>query len=75
MNYYCLKIQKFFLDEYQPTPIVAPWNGGSGFFTGDNKKAIELISNSNSPRFTKYRMVITKVKEVLIKISQTGFQT
>ncbi|OGL44675.1 MAG: type I-U CRISPR-associated protein Csx17, partial [Candidatus Schekmanbacteria bacterium RBG_13_48_7] len=59
------KIQKFFLDEYQPTPIVAPWNGGSGFFTGDNKKAIELISNSNSPRFTKYRMVITKVKEVL----------
>ncbi len=24
----------FFADEYQPTPIVAPWNAGSGFYTG-----------------------------------------
>jgi CRISPR-associated protein Csx17 len=28
---------RFFLDEYQPTPIVAPWNGGSGFFYQEGK--------------------------------------
>ncbi|WP_051040388.1 MULTISPECIES: type I-G CRISPR-associated protein Cas8g1/Csx17 [Methylomicrobium] len=27
----------FFLEEYRPTPIVAPWNGGSGFFYQEGK--------------------------------------
>lgn len=25
------ELQKFFLEEYRPTPVLAPWNGGSGF--------------------------------------------
>ena len=25
----------FFLEQYAPTPLVAPWNKGSGFFAGD----------------------------------------
>jgi CRISPR-associated protein Csx17 len=28
---------RFFLDRYSPTPIVGPWNGGSGFYEGDSK--------------------------------------
>ncbi len=24
---------KFFLEQYSPTPLLAPWNGGSGFYT------------------------------------------
>ena len=28
---------KFFLHSYAPTPIMAPWNGGSGFYPKDNK--------------------------------------
>lgn len=28
---------RFFLEDYQPTPIVAPWNGGSGFFYQEGK--------------------------------------
>ena len=38
-NTFCLEsgldesgLTQFFLDEYRPTPIVAPWNGGSGFW-------------------------------------------
>ena len=27
----------FFLEDYAPSPIIAPWNGGSGFFPSDNK--------------------------------------
>jgi CRISPR-associated protein Csx17 len=28
---------EFFLDRYQPTPLVAPWNGGSGFYYQEGK--------------------------------------
>lgn len=50
---------RFFLDTYQPTPLVAPWNGGSGFYPKDNRKAIETIAQSSAPRFAVYRDAIT----------------
>ena len=28
---------KFFLEDYQPTPIIAPWNGASGFYFREEK--------------------------------------
>lgn len=31
------EMEKFFLENYQPTPIVAPWNGGSGFYYQEEK--------------------------------------
>ena len=27
----------FFLDEYRPSPIISPWNGGSGFYFQEGK--------------------------------------
>lgn len=30
-------MMRFFLEEYQPTPVVAPWNGGSGFYYQEEK--------------------------------------
>lgn len=30
-------LQRFFLEEYVPTPVLAPWNGGSGFFYREEK--------------------------------------
>lgn len=30
-------LKSFFLKKYQPTPIVAPWNGGSGFYFQEEK--------------------------------------
>lgn len=30
-------IEQFFLDTYEPTPIMAPWNGGSGFYYQERK--------------------------------------
>lgn len=30
-------LQRFFLEEYRPTPIIAPWNGGSGFYYQESK--------------------------------------
>ena len=57
---------EYFLHEYRPTPIVSPWNGGSGFYPKDNSKAMEIIREQESPRFRLWQEVIAKGKQVLI---------
>lgn len=56
------EILDFFLDRYCPTPVVAPWNGGSGFGAGDDQGAIGAIERSDVPRFALYRRVIDQVR-------------
>lgn len=53
------ELETFFLERYEPTPLVAPWNGGSGFFPKDNRKAITAIIDSTMPRFQKFREAIS----------------
>jgi len=50
----------FFLWDYRPTPVVAPWNGGSGFNLRDNQNAITAIQESNSSRLESFRLTISK---------------
>ncbi|HON07139.1 MAG TPA: type I-U CRISPR-associated protein Csx17, partial [Verrucomicrobiota bacterium] len=57
----------FFLHDYKPTPIVAPWNGGSGFYPKDNQDGIGPIENSNSSRFSEFKETIKLIKDVLNK--------
>lgn len=59
----------FFLDDYSPTPIVAPWNGGSGFYPKDNQDGICAISESCTARFAEYRQTIDLCRS-LSEISQ-----
>ena len=33
-------LEQFLLYDYCPSPIIAPWNGGSGFYPQDNKSGI-----------------------------------
>lgn len=47
-------LKRFFLEEYQPTPIIAPWNGGSGFYPKDNKAGISVLAQCEQPRFQEY---------------------
>jgi CRISPR-associated protein Csx17 len=56
---------RFCLEDYRPTPIVAPWAGGSGFFKKDNKKAVEVLCGSNGPRCTAYANVIRCVRHII----------
>jgi len=58
-------LMKFFLEEYQPTPIVAPWAGGSGFFPKDNTHAVNALGNSNSQRCEAYAEVIAHVRQII----------
>lgn len=56
---------EFFLEEYKPTPIVAPWGGGSGFFAGDNSGAVSSLCNSDLSRCKSYSDVILHVRRII----------
>lgn len=53
----------FFLHVWQPTPLVSPWNGGSGFYPGDNREGIDAIAQSTDPRLAAYRAVIARIRD------------
>lgn len=58
-------LASFFLEQYRPTPIVAPWAGGSGFFPKDNKKAVTALRDTEAPRLRPYSVVIRSVQSIL----------
>jgi CRISPR-associated protein Csx17 len=51
----------FFLNTYRPTPILAPWNGGSGFYDGGTAP-VEAIAGSTGERLQLYRDTIQRVR-------------
>lgn len=51
----------FFLNDYKPTPIVAPWNGGSGFYDGDDTSGIDAILFTKNDRTKNYRETINQI--------------
>jgi len=59
----------FFLERYKPTPIVAPWNGGSGFYPNDMQSALLAIENGGADRFQSYREVIEICRALLESLS------
>ena len=54
-------IVTFLVHRYQPTPLVAPWAGGSGFSEGEDATAIDMIRESSNPRVARYRSVVEQV--------------
>jgi CRISPR-associated protein Csx17 len=58
---------EFFATRYAPTPMVAPWNGGSGFYDKDNQDGIEAIERSTAERFAAYRQAIATCRELVVR--------
>ncbi len=58
-------LRRFFLEAYRPTPMVSPWNGGSGFYPKDASTAIDAIAASTGPRFAAYRRTIVAARLIL----------
>jgi CRISPR-associated protein Csx17 len=52
------ELVRFFTEKYVPTPIITPWNGGSGFWPTDKPKGIDPIRHSTDPRLEPYRRAI-----------------
>lgn len=59
-------IEQFFLNDYAPTPIMAPWNGGSGFYEKDNKDALLRIVRSEDPRLSDYQISLAIAESALV---------
>lgn len=62
-------LQRFFLEIYEPSPLVAPWNGGSGFFQKDNQSGIGPLAATNCKRFAGYRQAIEACRRTLSMLS------
>jgi len=62
-------LERFFLDSYSPTPFVAPWNKGSGFFNPTDRALVPL-ANSEAPRFALFREGIVASRAQLQDLSK-----
>jgi len=56
------ELENFFLNQYRPTPVIAPWNGGSGFYPNDNKSGIDAIASSRTTRLEIFKDVIELIR-------------
>lgn len=56
---------RYFLDDYAPSPIISPWNGGSGFYPNDNKLGIRPIVEARAERFSAYQEAIEVAQSIL----------
>lgn len=65
-------LAEFFLNHYTPSPVVAPWNGSSGFYEKDSKEALETIANSEADRFSEYRTTILIAKNLVKGSNKTS---
>jgi CRISPR-associated protein Csx17 len=65
----------FFLNRYKPTPIVAPWNGGSGFYFQEEK--LKQKDPVTGKRLKSGRRIqptaATKVVDVILKSTSPRF--
>src|SRR5437773_762118 len=51
----------FFIEQYRPTPILAPWNGGSGFY-GGGAEPLNATAQSTADRLEPYRDTIRRIR-------------
>ena len=56
-------LERFFLEECQPTPLLSPWNKGSGFMSASDP-AVCALEQSTAPRFANYRRGIAEARAV-----------
>jgi len=67
------ELEKFFLEGYRPTPITAPWNGGSGYY-GGGSEPLDAITISTNGRLARYRDAIESIRAFPLKGKPKGEQ-
>lgn len=61
-------LERFFLEEYAPTPFVSPWNKGSGFFS-PRDPGLAPIESSSAVRFSTFREGIKAARAPLAELA------
>ena len=64
-------------EQYVPTPVLSPWNSGSGFGLKDKEplRALEAVLAHPSPRLAPLREAIPVAREVVSKARARGWIT
>ncbi|MEJ7894594.1 MAG: type I-U CRISPR-associated protein Csx17, partial [Solirubrobacteraceae bacterium] len=64
----------FFVERWVPTPVVSPWNGGSGFHPKDkeSRDALLAIEASDDPRLEGVRAVIAAARAAVHRFALDG---
>ena len=64
------ELDAFFLNDYRPTPLVSPWNKGSGFFF-EKDPAVFPLERSKSRRFSHFRAGIKASRQQIEELERT----
>lgn len=59
------ELSRFLLERYVPTPVISPWNGGSGFFPKDNAQAFDALDASDDVRLEPFRAAMAVARRAL----------
>lgn len=64
-------------DEYVPTPVLSPWNGGSGFGPKDiePRKRLSRLTENPSPRLALFKDAIKVAQDVIRHARSAGWIT
>ena len=66
-------LMRFLLEDYAPSPIIAPWNGSSGFYPKDNKDGIvPLMAAEVAKRFRRMASTIQMASDEIKNRSLTS---
>src|SRR3989442_749358 len=64
------ELEAFFLERYEPTPLLSPWNKGCGFFKA-NDPGLGPLEKSQAPRFKRFRCGVMEARHLLDAVTQT----
>ena len=64
------ELERFFLHQYQPTPMISPWNKGAGFVFAANNPALDRLRQSESPRMAPFQAAILQADEAITNLSE-----
>jgi CRISPR-associated protein Csx17 len=70
-------IPRWLAEEYQPTPVLSPWNGGSGFGSKDvmPRERLARLLASDSPRLAGFRAAAAAAEAALRRGRAAGWIT
>ena len=62
-------LEIFFLEKYEPTPLLSPWNKGCGFFKADDP-GLAPLEKSRAVRFERFRRGILEARPLAESVAQ-----
>jgi CRISPR-associated protein Csx17 len=62
------ELESFFLEKYEPTPLLSPWNKGCGFFKAGDPGMAPLEA-SKAPRFARFREGVVEARKLLDQVA------